>query len=101
MGVRGDDEVGDDGAGFRWVAPDGVALARLYPPCRRAAGTGPRQLWAGPIVLDANLSAAPLAGQVLSGSTWYFQAWFRDPVTVGTGGAGFNLSNGLEVAFVP
>ncbi|MBJ03050.1 MAG: hypothetical protein CMK00_09295 [Planctomycetes bacterium] len=48
-----------------------------------------------------NLSAAPLAGQVLCGSSWYFQAWFREPETVGSGGAGFNLSSGLEVAFTP
>ena len=48
-----------------------------------------------------NLSAAPLAGQVLCGSSWYFQAWFREPETVGSGGAGFNLSSGLEGAFMP
>ena len=37
-------------------------------------------------------------GQVVSGATLNFQAWFRDPVG---GGAGFNLSDGLELTFEP
>lgn len=36
--------------------------------------------------------------QILPGSTWYFQFWFRD---VAAGGAGSNLSNGLAVTFCP
>jgi hypothetical protein len=35
-------------------------------------------------------------GQILPGSTWYFQAWYRDPQA---GGATFNLSNGLQATF--
>jgi hypothetical protein len=34
--------------------------------------------------------------QITPGSTWYFQAWFRDPVA---GGAFFDLSDGLQVTF--
>ena len=38
------------------------------------------------------------AGQVSAGSTWYFQFWYRDPAG---GGAGFNLSDGLQLTFCP
>jgi len=38
-------------------------------------------------------------GQILPGSTYNFQAWFRDPP--GPCGVGFNLSNGLSVTFGP
>jgi len=38
------------------------------------------------------------ATQITPGSTWYFQAWFRDPAA---GGAAFNLSDGLEALFTP
>jgi len=36
------------------------------------------------------------AGQITSGSKWYFQFWLRDPAA---GGAGFHLSDALEVHF--
>ena len=35
---------------------------------------------------------------IVPGATWYFQSWFRDTPA---GGAGFNLSNGLQVLFTP
>jgi len=38
------------------------------------------------------------AGAIVAGSTLYFQAWFRDPAA---GGADFDLSDGLEIVFVP
>jgi hypothetical protein len=43
---------------------------------------------------------APLLGGVLitPASTWNFQFWYRDPAA---GGAGFNLSDALEVTFAP
>ena len=44
-----------------------------------------------------DLAAPPLAGNVLPGSTWYAQAWFRD---VPAGGALFNTSSGLVLTFV-
>jgi gingipain R len=43
-------------------------------------------------------AALPAGGQITPGSTWYFQFWYRDPAG---GGAGFNLSDGLEVTFCP
>ena len=36
-------------------------------------------------------------GQILAGSTWRFQAWFRDPAA---GGAFFDLSDGYSITFV-
>ncbi len=36
--------------------------------------------------------------QVVPGSTWYFQAWFRDPPA---GPPGFNWSDGVGITFVP
>jgi uncharacterized membrane protein len=38
----------------------------------------------------------PAGGQIVPGSTWYFQAWYRDPAA---GGATFNLSDGLMATF--
>ena len=35
---------------------------------------------------------------ITAGSTWNFQAWFRDPAAMG---AGFNLTNGLSLSFLP
>ena len=60
-----------------------------------------------PIIVDANARASrfvdftsppQVAGTILPGSTWNFQFWYRDPLA---GGAGFNLSNGLEASFCP
>ena len=36
--------------------------------------------------------------QITAGSTWNFQAWYRDPAA---GGAFFDLSDGLSVVFLP
>jgi uncharacterized protein (TIGR03790 family) len=36
-------------------------------------------------------------GQITSGSTWFFQFWYRDPS--GGGGSGFNLSDAIELNF--
>jgi len=45
-----------------------------------------------------NTSPPSAATQITAGSTWNFQAWFRDPAALG---AFFNLSNGLSVVFLP
>ena len=37
-------------------------------------------------------------GLILSGSTWYFQAWFRD-IVASPCGTKANLSNGLGITF--
>ena len=38
------------------------------------------------------------APQLQAGSTWNFQAWYRDPAA---GGANFDLSGGYSVSFLP
>jgi len=53
----------------------------------------------GEMTASVNLAAPPSAATAITaGSTWYFQAWFQDSAA---GGAGLNLSNGVEVAFIP
>ena len=39
-----------------------------------------------------------IPGTITAGSTWNFQAWFRDPMA---GGAAYNTSNGVQLSFVP
>ena len=65
-------------------------LHRLYPP---VLGSGLAMTRA----LDMASPPSP-AAQITAGSTWYFQAWFRDPAA---GSSGFNLSNAIEVPFCP
>jgi len=51
----------------------------------------------GSATLDLDFTTGTLAsgpGAIINGSSWNFQAWFRDP-----GGTGSNLSNGLRVTF--
>ncbi len=48
-----------------------------------------------------DLNVPPASGgasAITGGSTWRFQFWYRNPAG---GGAGFNLSNGLEAVFCP
>ncbi len=53
----------------------------------------------GGAAFPMDLTAPPQpAGQIGPGQTWNFQFWFRDPPA---GGAGFDLSDGLEVSFCP
>ena len=79
------------GNGVLCVGGGGVGLYRLNPPVYSDA--------AGLMQKAVNFLLPPQpSGQILFGSTWNFQCWFRDPVG---GGAAFNLSDGLEVLFVP
>ena len=85
--------LGDDGTqvpfgdGFRCVAGN---TERLLPSVLTDATGG------GSYELD--VSALPLAGLLLPGTTWNFQFWYRDPGHLGTG---FNLSDGLRIRFCP
>ncbi len=45
-----------------------------------------------------DLGAPPLVGNVVAGSLWNFQTWFRDPPA---GGEYFNTSSALSILFVP
>lgn len=73
------------GDGIRCV---GGGLARLPVLFTNAGGSASHPLDNG------NL---PAGVQIVSGSSWNFQFWYRDPG--GPGGSGFNVSNGLEVLF--
>lgn len=66
-------------------------------PVRQANSCG--TLVEGPGVVGISLLIHPPAFQIQPGSTWNFQGWYRDPM--GSCGAGFNLTNGAEIVFVP
>lgn len=59
---------------------------------------GVRPASGGGITQVVNVTTNPAAGQLVAGSTWNFQCWFRDPAA---GGAKFNLSDGYRVTFAP
>ncbi len=76
------------GDGFLCV---GAPLFRLLPPITTGSlGVASRQ------VDFTVLPASSGPGQIVSGSSYYFQFWYRD-ITPG----GFNFSNGLEAVFCP
>ncbi len=51
---------------------------------------------AGILVEPLDLNNLPQAwGEITAGSTWYFQSWFRDPIS------GADTSDGLSVLFTP
>ncbi|MCB9915630.1 MAG: right-handed parallel beta-helix repeat-containing protein [Planctomycetes bacterium] len=78
--------------GLRCVDASGLGLFRLGPP----APSSP----AGVLTRAIDLAAPPTGGGpglVTPGSTWYFQAWFRDPAAAGTGS---NTSDALRATFV-
>ena len=74
------------GNGFRCVGGGGTSVYRL--PLAQAAGAS--------LTHAVDFDAPPAAQTLVAGSTWNFQAWFRDPMG---GGAGFNLSDALAVTF--
>jgi len=77
------------GDGFRCVGGSAGTIARMFP-FSIADGAG---------MMSATLdNTAPAHAQVVPGATLNFQAWFRDPAA---GLTGFNLSDGVEVTFVP
>ena len=60
------------------------------PDSKIATGIGTAQR-----ALD--MTATPL-NSVQAGDTRYFQFWYRDPGVIG---AGYNLTDGLEITFCP
>ncbi len=77
------------GAAYLCVGPGSTGIFRLKPPV--STGTN------GIMNYALNFSAPPdPAGLIVNGSTWNFQAWFRDPAGNGTTSV---LSDGLEIVF--
>ncbi|MFT7677991.1 MAG: subtilisin family serine protease [Planctomycetota bacterium] len=53
---------------------------------------------AGTVNYTPDLTSPPQGGQIIAGSTWNFQLWYRDPAA---GGANYNATEGLAVTFCP
>ncbi len=68
----------------------GGQLFRLTPAQLTDAGGNAARL------IDFTNQTVPAGGEILPGSTWNFQYYHRDTV-----GSGFNLSDGLNVPFLP
>ncbi|MCK6570194.1 FG-GAP-like repeat-containing protein [Myxococcota bacterium] len=75
------------GNGFRCV---GLPLKRVQPGQTSSAG--------GVLSQAFDVTQNPWSTLIQAGATWNFQGWFRDPAA---GGAGFNLTDGLAVTFLP
>jgi photosystem II stability/assembly factor-like uncharacterized protein len=79
------------GNGFRCVGGGGVGFFRF--PVLQIDGSGT-------VDMKVDYTVPPAGGDHhdpgvwIPGSTWYCQAWYRDPAG---GGSSFNLSDGLEV----
>jgi hypothetical protein len=83
------------GAGLLCTGGGGYPTFR-FPP----ANSGPAGSFAMPAnIIDWCAHNLPPSGQILPGSTWHFQAWYRDPP--GPCGATFNTSDALSVTFLP
>ena len=64
-------------------------------PVRQVSGEGAVEEGPGIVALSAGFGS----GQILAGSTWNYQFWYRDPS--GPCGGGFNMSNAVSVVFEP
>ena len=82
------------GDGLRCVSPgppgDGQGGGFLRLPIQHSGGAG--------FVQYSGL-VGQFPAQLLPGSTWGFQGFYRDPANASCTDAGFNLSNGLAVTF--
>ena len=83
------------GDGQRCAVSGGAGIFR-YLPIQNSGSSGVLTL--GPGIVARSQSFTP-SGRIQAGQTWFFQAWFRDPM--GPCGTGFNTSNGMSVSFLP
>ena len=83
------------GDGLRCSGAGAVQIFRF--PIQNSGATG--ELVQGPGLVGYSTQNFPPPGHLLAGSTWRFQAWYRDPL--GPCGSAFNLSNALSVTFGP
>jgi hypothetical protein len=78
------------GNGFRCISAGATGIGRL-PIVQADAG--------GVAAHAVDLTSPPTAATLITaGTTWYFQFWYRDP---SAGGAFYNLSDGVQVDFLP
>jgi len=82
------------GDGFLLAGAAGGGLYRFQPHSSGPGGV----LTLGPGIATVSASLPP-GGQVAAGSTWHFQAYYRDQN--GPCGSGSNLSSALRVQFQP
>jgi hypothetical protein len=76
------------GNGLRCVGSSGNPLFRLPV----ISGSGNHHVFA------VDYGSLPAGGDIVPGSTFHFQLWFRDPAG---GGAFFDLSDGYSILFTP
>jgi len=82
------------GDGLLCVGPGSTGGFR-FPP----RSSGPDGSFSeGPVVGFTHANFPP-SGRILTGQTWSFLAWYRDPT--GPCGAAFNVSHGLRATFEP
>ncbi len=80
--------------GDGWLCIDGGARSTLRFPLQISNG----ELVLGPGLIELARGRFPPAGRIALGSTWIFQALYRDPS--GPCGNGWNASNALAATFV-
>lgn len=75
-----------------------AGLSKIFrlPPALNSGPTGTVTGGPGYVALS-NTILVPVPGGIQAGDTWNFQAFYRDVA----GCAGFNISNGVSVTFVP
>ncbi len=78
------------GNGTRCVGGPSGSLHLIYP--RNPFGRD------GVLRRAVVFSSPAHAAQLTPGSSWFFQAWFRDPAA---GGFGFDLSDGYQISLLP
>lgn len=82
------------GDGYLCISPYTAPLRRLGAPAvADENGLATRTL---------NFAAQPLlSSPITSFSTWRFQAMYRDPAAIASGGSGFNMTSAVEISFCP
>ena len=73
------------GNGFRCVGGTTVHLPVIYAS-------------AGSLTHSLDFQSSAVATNLLPSTTWNFQAWYRDPAA---GGSYFDLSDAVEISFIP
>ncbi|NUP95427.1 MAG: hypothetical protein HUU28_04610 [Planctomycetaceae bacterium] len=77
------------------LLPFGNGFKCVGSPTRRLPVTAAN---ATSLVHAVDLTSGSASGVITSGTTWYFQAWFRDNAA---GGSSTGLSDGLRLTFLP